>query len=125
MKHRNTPWLTTVFTLLMAFVVSHTAQAELELHISKTADDGIPILIAPISGDASDIIAADLKRSGRFSLVDASKASKLTGFGGALPPADLQATGAEYLVRGRVTAAGLDVELVNTANGSRLILEPT
>ncbi len=120
MTNNKMPWFYTLFSLLLIVVLSSSARAELRLHISKTANDGIPILIAPIDGGVNSIIEADLKRSGRFTLIDASKGSKLSGFGGTLPAADLQATGAEYIVRGRVTKAGLDVELVRTADGSRI-----
>lgn len=119
-NHNKKSWFYTLLSLLLMIMLSSTVNAELKLHISKTANDGIPILIAPIDGGVNSIIEADLKRSGRFTLIDASKGSKLSGFGGTLPRADLQATGAEYIVRGRVSKAGLDVELVSTADGSRV-----
>ena len=116
----NKFWLYKLLSLMLVLALSNTVQAELRLHITKTSDDGIPILIAPIEGGANSIIEADLKRSGRFTLIDANKGSKLSGFGGKLPPADLKAIGAEYLVRGRVTAAGLDIQLISTATGLRV-----
>ena len=120
MTNHKMPWFYSLFPLLLMVVLSGTASAELKLHISKTANDGIPILITPIDGGANSIIEADLKRSGRFTLIDSKKGSKLSGFGGTLPTADLQATGAEYIVRGRATKVGLDIELVNTSDGSRV-----
>ncbi|MCK5901960.1 MAG: Tol-Pal system beta propeller repeat protein TolB [Cocleimonas sp.] len=118
--NKKTYWFYALFASLLGLMLVSTVKAELQLHISKTADDGIPILIAPISGGFNRIIEADLKRSGRFTVIDTMKASAFSLFGSKVPLPILKATKAEYIVRGRVSAAGLDVELVSTHNGKRI-----
>ncbi|MCK5813977.1 MAG: Tol-Pal system beta propeller repeat protein TolB [Cocleimonas sp.] len=120
MTHDNKHWFTPVLILLVAFILPNGALAELELHISKSAGDGIPILIAPISGGANAIIDADLKRSGRFTSVYLKKGAIMPAFGVRLSPTILRAIKAEYIVRGRLTKAGLDVELTDTSTGARV-----
>ena len=120
MTCNNKNW-SKIILILIFFILTSTLQAELELHISKSAGDGIPILIAPISGGASTIIDADLKRSGRFTCVYLKKGAVLPPFGVHLSPNILQAIKAEYIVRGRVTKAGLDVELLDINNNGRRI----
>jgi len=109
-----------LLTLFLVFVLPKLANAELELHISKSAGDGIPILITPISGNAHSIIDADLKRSGRFSPVKLDANTTLPAFGVAISATLLKSIKAEYLVRGRLTKAGLDVELIETATTKKI-----
>ena len=104
-----------LFTMLLFTL---PAQAELELHISKTSNDGIPIYIANIAGGANGIIEADLKRSGRFRIVNRSKINNLPPFGGSTNAGAYQSI-AEYLVRGKQSAdGGLSVELISTSDNS-------
>jgi TolB protein len=102
-------------------ILPNLLHAELELHISKSAGDGIPILIAPIAGGANAIIDADLKRSGRFSPIRLNSGAALANFGSPLSAAILKTIKAEYLVRGRVTKAGLDIELIETSTGKKIV----
>ena len=104
--------------MLMLFILPSKVFSELELHISKSAGDGIPILIAPISRGFNRIIDADLKRSGRFTSIYLKKGTTLPAFGVRLSPTILQSIKAEYIVRGRVSKAGLDVELIDTSTGT-------
>ncbi len=104
--------------MLMLFILPSKVFSELELHISKSAGDGIPILIAPISRGFNRIIDADLKRSGRFTSIYLKKGTILPAFGVRLSPTILQSIKAEYIVRGRVSKAGLDVELIDTSTGT-------
>ncbi|MCK5895208.1 MAG: Tol-Pal system beta propeller repeat protein TolB [Cocleimonas sp.] len=109
----------TLFLLLLTLIIPNLSKAELELHISKSAGDGISILIAPIAGGANTIIDADLKRSGRFSPTYLAKGAALAIFGSPLPPALLKKIKAEYLVRGRLTKSGLDIEIIETNTGAK------
>ncbi len=116
MIHNNKGWLSSVI-MLMLFILPSKVFSELELHISKSAGDGIPILIAPISRGFNSIIDADLKRSGRFTSIYLKKGAILPAFGVHLSPTILQSIKAEYIVRGRVSKAGLDIELIDTSTG--------
>lgn len=92
--------------------------AELELHISKTSNDGIPIYIANIPGGANGIIEADLKRSGRFTIVNRAKIKNLSPFGGSLNAGAYQSI-ADYIVRGQQASNGsLTVELISTSDNA-------
>lgn len=105
------PILKTVF--LSALVAATYATAE-ELHIRIDSDasaSGTRILVAPF-GNQAKIIEEDLQRSGRFALVDPSRA-------GSLDPESLKASGAEYAVLGR-EAGGLEFDLVNVASGEKV-----
>ena len=104
---------------LLALSMAGAAWADLELRISKTSNRGIPIVIAPIAGGAHAIIEADLNRSGRFKIVSSQRAANMATFGATLDPARLKMLGAAFLVRGRRTQAGLDVEIISTATGQR------
>ena len=98
---------------------SAQAHAELELHISKTSDDGIPIYIANISGGASGVIEADLKRSGRFTIVPRSKISDIAPMGGTLNAGAYQNI-TDFIVRGKESPDGaLDIELVSTSDNAK------
>ena len=105
--------------LLLALSIAGAAWADLELRISKTSNRGIPIIIAPIAGGAHAIIEADLNRSGRFKIVSSKRATNVATFGSAIEPARLKMLGAAFIVRGRRTQAGLDIEIVSTATGKR------
>ena len=67
--------------LLSLLLVWQNAQAELRVEITKGAEGAIPIAVVPfeLTGDAaklvavSDVIGADLKRSGKFSPIDKNK----------------------------------------------------
>ncbi len=108
-----------ILSMLLLFAVP--AYAELELHISKTSDEGIPIYIANISGGANGIIEADLKRSGRFTVVNRSTIANLTPFGGTLNAGAYQNI-ADYIVRGKQARDGaLAIELVSTSDNAKTL----
>jgi TolB protein len=107
------------FVLLLTLAFAGSALADLELRISKTSDRGIPIVIAPMPGGAHAIIEADLNRSGRFQIVSSARATNMATFGAAVDPARLKMLGAAFLVRGRRTEAGLDIEIISTVTGQR------
>jgi len=94
--------------------------AELELRISKTSDDGIPIYLANIAGGANGIIEADLKRSGRFTVINRSKINNLPAYGAVLN-GGAYASIADYIVRGKPLNGGLEVELTSTSDNAKTI----
>jgi TolB protein len=111
-----------IFALFL-MLVAPSAYAELELHISKTSDDGIPIYIANIPagipGGHSGIIEADLKRSGRFTIIDRSKIPDIAPLGGTLNAGAYQDI-ADYVVRGKDDGnGGLAIELVSTSDNAK------
>ncbi len=132
----NIKWLTkkprkgggcTFYTLLTFFITLSTtlllstsaAYAELELHISKTSDSGIPIYLANIPGGANGIIEADLKRSGRFIIIDRSKIPNIAPLGGTFNAGAYQSI-ADFIVRGKQASDGaLDIELVSTSDNAK------
>jgi len=67
--------------MLMALFLLPAAQAALRVEITKGADGAVPIAVVPFellgnaanTANVSDIIAADLQRSGKFSPIEKSK----------------------------------------------------
>ena len=110
-------------SLLFIVLFSSSLSAELQLSISKSANDGIPIYIAniaaTIAGGHSGIIEADLKRSGRFTIVDRAKIPNLAPFGGTLNAGAYQGI-ADYIVRGKDNGnGGLSIELTSTSDNAK------
>ena len=105
---------------LMLVVCSLPAMAELELRISKTSDDGIPIYLDNITGGANGIIEGDLKRSGRFTVVDRNKINNIPAYGKDLS-AGAYSNIADYIVRGKPFNGGLEVELTSTSDNAKTI----
>ena len=109
------------FSLAILLLISSVStMAELELRISKTSDDGIPIYLANIPGGANGIIEADLKRSGRFTVIDRSKINGIPAYGAALD-AGAYSNIADYIVRGKPLSGGLEVELTSTSDNAKTI----
>ncbi len=109
--------------MLISMLVAPSAQAELELHISKTTDDGIPIYISNISagipGGHNGIIEADLKRSGRFTIIDRTKIPDIASYGDTLNAGAYQDI-TDYIVRGKDNGnGGLFIELVSTSDNAK------
>ena len=109
-----------ILTIFLGFFLfTFSAHAELELRISKTSNDGIPIYIDNISGGASGIIEADLKRSGRFTIIDRNKINNIPSYEQPLNAGAYQDI-ADYIVRGKAGADGsLSVELISTSDNAK------
>ena len=105
-----------IFIITSVFI-SFSAYAVLEIEVTGHTNEGHKILIAPFPG--SKIIEADLRRSGRFILINPAKAQQALKMGGALQAEPLQASGAEYLVVGRA-GGGLEFEILDVADGQRI-----
>jgi len=109
---------TLVSLLFLMSLMSLPVFAEVVIHISKDTDKGIPIAIMPISGGASGIIEADLKRSGRLNIVPASKIQGLSPFGGSLKAGQFENV-TDYIVRGKAMPDGsLQIELISTSDNA-------
>ncbi|GAA0421422.1 Tol-Pal system beta propeller repeat protein TolB [Cocleimonas flava] len=104
--------------LVVLLASSVPALAELELTISKTSDDGIPIYIANIPGGATGVIEGDLKRSGRFTIIERPKITNLSAFGGELNGGEYNDI-TDYIVRGKEHEGGLQVELISTSDNAK------
>ena len=111
--------LISVIAGLFLLLIPFNASAELELHISKTSNDGIPIYIANF-GATSGIITADLKRSGRFNIVPHGKMQpRISPYGGTLNAGAYQKV-VEYIVRGKQVGGGdLEIELISTSDNAK------
>lgn len=104
--------------LLLLFLGASPARAEVVIHISKDTDKSVPVTVMPISGGASGIIEADLKRSGRMDIVPSSKLSGLSSFGVSIKPGQYDKI-TNYIVRGKKTEnGGLDIELISTSDAA-------
>ena len=112
------------FSLFLILLLSSSSlYAELQLSISKSANDGIPIYVAnipaTIPGGHNGVIEADLKRSGRFTIVNRSKIPNIAPFGGTLNAGAFQNI-ADYIVRGKDDGnGGLFIELTSTSDNAR------
>lgn len=121
-----------IFSLLL-FIASSSAWAELDIRITQGAEGALPIAIAPLEWSGagakpesiSGIVAADLKRSGRFNPIDRSRFAQ----------PDVSATNMElyrwrqksidYLVVGRMDEDGaggyqLQFQLFDTIKGRQM-----
>lgn len=74
--------LNNLLAVLICALVAQTTQAALRVEITKGADGAIPVAVVPFEligqklqnvKSVSDIVAADLKRSGKFSPIDKDK----------------------------------------------------
>lgn len=106
----NTKILTSLLLSASVLFPVMTQAEELHIHIDSDAStDGTRLLVAPF-GPLAKVIEADLQRSGRFALIDPTRA------GSGLTPDALRAAGAEYAVIGSQTG-GLDFQLINVNSG--------
>lgn len=109
-------------TLIMSLWCYATlAKAEIVVRITDGIDAALPVIVAPFEGtDAAKIIAADLKRSGRFTLVSSTRAGQPLRFQQPIRRELLQKSGADYVVVGKEQGGVLRVDLLSTANGQRV-----
>jgi TolB protein len=118
-----------VASLGALLVAVPSAQADLQVLITKGVTNPIPIAVVPFAHaandggfDVADVVQHDLASSGRFRLMQRSEMRVQPTSAKDVQAADWKAEGDDYVVVGRVIAASateLDVEcdLVNTATG--------
>lgn len=95
--------------LLITLLVSTSVQARLEITVSGGSEGALPIAVVPfgwLAGgdsrtDISDIIAADLQRSGHFAPLDKLKMPQQPHTGKEIDFAVWRAAGVEHMVVGR------------------------
>src|SRR4029453_10215443 len=97
--------------LASALLLALAAHAQLTIDITTTGGRQIPIAIAPLAGDASqpqsvsDVVGADLARTGLFKLVNTAGVSPLPTEPSEVNFGDWGARSAEALVIGKVEAS--------------------
>jgi TolB protein len=95
-----------------ALFLAFTAHGQLTIDITTTGGRQIPIAIAPLAGDpsqpqsVSDVVAADLARTGLFKLVNTSGVTPLPTEPSEVNFPDWNARSAEALVIGKVEPSG-------------------
>ncbi len=124
-------------TFLLSFfiIASSAARAELEIEITRGADDALPIAIVPFGGETAaghdalaDIVRADLERSGRFKPLPYEKLPVRPTSGGDVLYNEWKGVNSNFLVVGSVTATvdkryEIRYELFSTDRQIRLLGE--
>ncbi len=118
-------------TLLLA-VLAAPARAELVIDITKGVTDPIPIAIVPFARavpadggfDVAAVVQRDLESSGRFKAMARTAMLSQPTRAGEVRAADWRSGGNDYVVVGRVSASGtqlqVEFELVNALTGLQL-----
>lgn len=103
-------------TALLSVVVSSAAQAQYRVEIAGIGSSQMPIAVAPFAGEQaladkpSEIIAADLQRSGKFGIVSTAGTEPVEA--NRVPDIrQWQQKGADAVVTGQVTALGSQYRL--------------
>jgi len=97
--------------LLMYAALVLPAAAQLTIDIIGSGDRQLPVAIAPLQGEArlphriSEVVSADLTRSGYFRMIDPGGITPMPAEPGEVRYSDWSARGAEALVIGSVTPA--------------------
>lgn len=97
--------------LFMAVMLSLPAAAQLTIDIIGSGDRQLPVAIAPLQGEArlphkiSEVVSADLTRSGYFRMIDPGGITPMPAEPGDVRYGDWSSRGAEALVIGSVTPA--------------------
>ncbi len=104
-------WVYGLLLLLLCILPLHSARAALTIEIVGSGDRQIPIAIAPLASEGtlphniSEIVAADLTRSGLFRIVDAGGITPMPVEPGDIRYPDWSSRGAESVVIGAVAPA--------------------
>src|SRR5690606_29368648 len=101
-------WCLSLLALFAGLFVSQASMAQLRVDISGVGATQYPIAIADFTQDShgqgiSDVIRADLTRSGQFRLISAAGTN--LGVDSQVSPDDWNTRGADYLAFGSVTQA--------------------
>ncbi|MGH8664331.1 MAG: Tol-Pal system beta propeller repeat protein TolB [Burkholderiales bacterium] len=101
-----------VYGLLLCLLALQPAMAALTIEIVGSGERQIPIAIAPLAGEGtlphniSEVVAADLTRSGLFRVIDAGGITPMPVEPGDIRYPDWSSRGAESIVIGAVAQAG-------------------
>jgi TolB protein len=109
------------------------ARAELQVNVTQGVTDPIPIAIVPFGRavpadaglDLAGVVQHDLESSGRFRAMQRHDMLTTPTRAADVQPADWKASGNDYVLVGRLTAASaseldLDCDLINTLTGQRI-----
>lgn len=120
-------------TLTVAFLCSFAADAQLVIEITDPADDAIPLAIVPFGWestgtaplDIAEVVANDLRRSGRFEPLDRKDMIDRPTRGDQIRFQDWRYLKSDFIAVGRLIPEGADryaaeFELYNVLNGQRL-----
>lgn len=109
-----------------------TANAQLVIEITKSAENAVPIAIVPFGWEASgaapfdvaEVVAADLRRSGRFEPMDRKSMIDRPSAGDQIRFQDWRYLKTDFITVGKLTAEGTgyaaQFELYNVLTGQRL-----
>jgi TolB protein len=126
------------FRILILAVLSLTwvgAHAEITIEINKGLDDAVPIAVVPFGWEAgatgqidvADIVAADLKRSGRFAPVERRDMIDKPTTGAQIKFQDWRYLKTDFIAVGKVTnengTYATTFELYNVLNGQKLLAQ--
>jgi len=128
----NKPYL--VALLLAAVLFGPAARAELVVEVTKGQDDAIPIAIVPFNSaveaaatfDVSQVVSADLVRSGRFRSMDRKDMIDQPHTGAAIGFDDWRRLNNDYIVVGQLQSQGDDrynvvFELYNVLTHQKMV----
>lgn len=129
-------WMTRLLTVTSLLVACHS-QASLEIVITEGVDSARPIAIVPFSftgtnkptQDVSQIVAADLMRSGKFNPINAMRMPQQPQNSSQFNVAAWDRTGVEAVVMGTVKETGMDrytisYELVDVVKAKGGVAQP-
>ena len=121
------------WAIIASLAVVATAQAELQIDITKGVSNPIPIAIVPWTGalpagsnvDLAAVVQHDLDGSGRFKTMERGAIATRPARAADVVAADWHAAGVDYVLVGRISAAAgtratVDCDLVNALTGQTL-----
>ncbi len=111
-----TRWIKRMGSAVALLALSWSTQAELTIQVTKAAPNSMPIAIVPFAdqagaGDLSDIVRANLERSGKFKPLSAGSLPSQPTMDQTLNPAQWEASGVRFVVRGQTAPTGRGTEL--------------
>lgn len=105
--------LLSLTALLFGLLAAGSAQAVLEIRITQGVEGAIPIAVVPfgaqggaVSTDVAGVVAADLARSGRFSVTDKTRYPELPAMGDSVNFKAWRGQGVDHVVVGRLVSEG-------------------
>lgn len=120
------------FRIMVGFFVlwASMLHAEVRIVITQGVDSARPIAVVPFKGNApesiSDIVAADLRNSGKFNPIDVSRMPQQPGSASEVTPAAWTGLGVDAVVVGQVQPVGdgyqISYQLVDTSGNPGSVL---
>jgi len=132
-RHRTVAALAGSSLLAVLALATAPARAELQVNVTQGVTDPIPIAIVPFGRavpadaglDLAGVVQHDLESSGRFRAMQRRDMLTTPTRAADVQPADWKASGNDYVLVGRVTAASaneldVDCDLINSLTGQRI-----